>query len=92
MKRFLLLLIGFYRKYVSPYRRACCRFEPTCSRYAFEAIERFGAAKGGYLALRRREIVRAGRDIVVPQTVSLDFGAGSANDGTYLIVEKANAE
>ena len=53
MKRILLWLIRFYRKNVSPRKRPCCRFIPTCSEYALTAIERFGAGYGGWLALRR---------------------------------------
>ncbi|MBQ1352281.1 MAG: membrane protein insertion efficiency factor YidD [Oscillospiraceae bacterium] len=53
MKRVLLALISFYRKQISPLRPPCCRFTPTCSAYAMEAIERYGAWKGGRLALRR---------------------------------------
>ena len=53
MKALLLKLIRFYRSNLSPARPPCCRFIPTCSAYAFTAIERFGAIKGGYLALRR---------------------------------------
>ncbi len=53
MKKLLLALIRFYQKAISPYRPACCRFTPTCSAYAMEAITKYGAAKGGWLALRR---------------------------------------
>lgn len=53
MKTLLLRLIRFYRRKISPNKRACCRFVPTCSEYAMIAIERFGAWKGGWLALRR---------------------------------------
>ena len=53
MKKLLLLLIGFYRRQISPYKRPCCRFIPTCSQYALEAVERFGAVKGGAMALWR---------------------------------------
>lgn len=53
MKRLLLWLIRFYRKYISPCRPPCCRFIPTCSQYALEAVEKYGAVKGGFLALRR---------------------------------------
>lgn len=52
-KRFLLWLVRFYRGAISPLHRPCCRFIPTCSQYAVEAIEKYGAIKGGYLALRR---------------------------------------
>ncbi|HIY17056.1 MAG TPA: membrane protein insertion efficiency factor YidD [Candidatus Intestinimonas stercorigallinarum] len=53
MKRLLLLLIRFYRAHISPARPPCCRFIPTCSAYALEAVEKYGAWKGGWLALRR---------------------------------------
>ena len=53
MKRFLLGAIRFYQKAISPARPACCRFIPTCSQYALEAIEKYGAFKGGWLALKR---------------------------------------
>ena len=53
MKTCLLSLIRFYQRYVSPCFPARCRFTPTCSAYAFKAIEKYGALKGGYLALRR---------------------------------------
>ena len=53
MKQILLACIRFYRKYISPSRPPCCRFIPTCSAYALEAVEKYGAWKGGLLALRR---------------------------------------
>mgnify|MGYP001416331072 CR=1 FL=1 len=62
MKRLLLALIRGYRTYISPSRPPCCRFIPTCSAYAvtainrygaLEAVEKYGAWKGGFLALRR---------------------------------------
>ena len=53
MKAVLLWMIRFYRKVISPARPPCCRFIPTCSAYALEAIEKYGAWKGGFLALRR---------------------------------------
>ncbi len=53
MKRLLLALIRFYREKISPARPPCCRFIPTCSQYALEAVEKYGALKGGFLALRR---------------------------------------
>ena len=52
-KRVLLWLIRFYRIHISPMHQPCCRFIPTCSQYALEAVEKYGAIKGGYLALRR---------------------------------------
>jgi putative membrane protein insertion efficiency factor len=53
MKRFLLAAIRFYRRNISPLRKPCCRFIPTCSEYALEAVEKYGAWKGFWLALRR---------------------------------------
>ena len=53
VKHILLSLIRFYRKYISPARPPCCRFIPTCSAYALEAVEKYGAWKGGRLALLR---------------------------------------
>lgn len=52
-KRLLLFLIWFYQKAISPHFAPCCRFTPTCSAYAKEAILKYGALKGGYLAIRR---------------------------------------
>lgn len=53
MKQLLLALIRFYRTNISPLRPPCCRFIPTCSAYALEAVEKYGALKGGWLALKR---------------------------------------
>ena len=53
MKALLLKLIRLYRSNLSPARPPCCRFIPTCSAYALEAVEKYGAWKGGWLALRR---------------------------------------
>ena len=53
MKRVLLFLIRLYQKYLSPGLPRRCRFSPTCSQYALEAITKYGAVKGGWLALNR---------------------------------------
>ena len=53
MKRILIGLIRGYRKYLSPHKAPCCRFTPTCSQYASEALEKYGALKGGWMALCR---------------------------------------
>ena len=53
MKRLLLALIRGYRTYISPSRPPCCRFIPTCSAYTYEAIERYGAARGIWMGLCR---------------------------------------
>ena len=52
-KKVMLGMIRFYQGAISPYTPAACRFTPTCSAYAKEAIEKYGARKGGYLAMRR---------------------------------------
>lgn len=52
-KKILLILIRFYRRCISPLFPPCCRFYPTCSAYALEAVTKYGAAKGGWLALKR---------------------------------------
>jgi uncharacterized protein len=53
MARLLLMLIAFYRKAISPFTPPSCRFMPTCSAYAEEAVRRYGAGRGGWMALRR---------------------------------------
>lgn len=52
-RRLLGALIGLYQKLVSPTMGVNCRYRPTCSGYARQAVERFGVLKGGWLALRR---------------------------------------
>lgn len=53
MKTLLLALIRIYQRWISPARPPCCRFTPTCSHYALQAIEKYGALKGSWLALKR---------------------------------------
>ena len=53
MKRAMLGMIRFYRKNISPQRAPSCRFIPTCSQYALEAVEKYGTVKGGFLAAKR---------------------------------------
>ena len=53
MKALFLSLIRFYRRNISPLRPPCCRFIPTCSQYALQAVEKYGVLRGGWLALRR---------------------------------------
>ena len=53
MKHLFLALIRFYRKCISPYTPPVCRYTPTCSAYALEAIEKYGAVKGGWMAAKR---------------------------------------
>ncbi|HKJ93727.1 MAG TPA: membrane protein insertion efficiency factor YidD [Longimicrobiales bacterium] len=51
--RVMLALIRLYRRGISPFTPPSCRFTPTCSAYAEEAVGRYGAWRGGWLALRR---------------------------------------
>ena len=53
MVRLLILPIRFYQRFVSPMFPPCCRVTPTCSAYAIEALQKHGALKGSWLALRR---------------------------------------
>ena len=53
MRGVFLFLIRFYQRWISPYLPRRCRFIPTCSQYALEAIEKYGALKGGWLAFKR---------------------------------------
>lgn len=58
MKRVVLALIRFYRWGISPLKPPSCRFYPSCSSYALEAVEKYGATRGGWMAVRR--IARCG--------------------------------
>ena len=49
----MLTLIAFYRSFISPLTPPACRFTPTCSQYAQEAIRKYGPFRGGWLALKR---------------------------------------
>lgn len=53
MKKIFIFIIKLYRKYISPLKAPCCRFYPTCSQYAIEAIQKYGALKGGLMAIKR---------------------------------------
>jgi uncharacterized protein len=53
MKRFMVLFIRGYQLWISPLLPASCRYYPTCSSYAIEAIEKHGALSGSWLAVRR---------------------------------------
>ena len=53
MKKLFLFLIRFYQTAISAYTPAACRYYPTCSSYAYTAISRFGALKGGLMAIMR---------------------------------------
>ena len=74
MKRLFLFLINTYRKYISPHKKPCCRFYPTCSTYGLQAIEEWGAIRGGFLTLWRilrcNPFCRGGIDEVPRRTPS----------------------
>ena len=53
MKRLLMGAIVFYRKFLSPLKPPTCRFMPTCSEYAYIAIEKYGVARGTWMAVKR---------------------------------------
>lgn len=53
MKHLLLALLWLYKRMISPFLGSNCRFYPTCSVYAAQAIDKYGALKGGWLAIKR---------------------------------------
>ena len=53
MKKILIAGIRFYQKFLSPMKRTRCPYIPTCSQYGLEAIQKYGAVKGGWLAFKR---------------------------------------
>ena len=81
MKKLLIGLICFYKNKISPKKKAVCRFRPTCSSYAVEAIERHGALLGSIMAfcriMRCNPLFRGGYD-PVPERFSLRSNVGRA--------------
>lgn len=53
MKRLLIYMIKLYQRFLSPLKRPCCRYYPSCSQYAILAIEKYGALRGSLKALLR---------------------------------------
>ncbi len=53
MKKIAIMMIKGYRLFISPLKPPTCRFVPTCSEYALQAIEKYGIIRGGILAVRR---------------------------------------
>ena len=53
MKKVVINCIKFYRKFISPLKKPSCRFYPTCSQYTLEAVEKYGALKGGFMGIKR---------------------------------------
>lgn len=82
--RTMLAVIGGYRNYLSPALPPSCRYTPSCSAYAAEAVGRYGALRGGWLALRRvlrcHPFHRGGHD-PVPDLVGQGVIGGSAGAG-----------
>ncbi|MFZ3063569.1 MAG: membrane protein insertion efficiency factor YidD [Actinomycetota bacterium] len=68
MKRVIVFLLKLYQQFISPLLRPACRFVPSCSRYAIEAVERHGALRGAGMAAKRilrcRPFSRGGYDPV----------------------------
>lgn len=50
---FMVYLIKFYQKFLSPLKGPTCRFQPTCSQYSIDALKKYGILKGMYLSIRR---------------------------------------
>lgn len=53
MKQIVIALIRFYQRFISPLLPSACRFQPTCSQYTLEAVQKYGAIKGTWLGIRR---------------------------------------
>lgn len=53
MKFLALKLLRFYKRFISPLLPSACRFEPTCSVYMYQAIEKYGVLKGGWMGVKR---------------------------------------
>ncbi len=79
MKRACISAIRFYQKHLSPLKASCCRFVPTCSEYAAQAIERYGAVRGMSLAAKRlarcQPLCEGGYD-PVPETPDMTIKKG----------------
>jgi putative membrane protein insertion efficiency factor len=79
MKRILVALLRAYKWALSPLLPAACRYVPTCSEYAWEAVERYGALRGGIMAawrvLRCHPLAKGGYDPVCRERASIDDAA-----------------
>lgn len=53
MRKLLIYFLRFYQLALSPYLGSSCRYSPTCSQYALEALDKYGAARGSWLAVKR---------------------------------------
>ncbi len=83
MRGLILALIRFYQRFVSPLKPPTCRFHPTCSHYAYQAVARHGALWGSYLAIRRvlrcHPLNPGGYDPVPERPPRLFFHPGKGN-------------
>jgi putative membrane protein insertion efficiency factor len=81
MKSLALGLLRLYKRWISPAFPAACRYVPTCSEYAIEAVERYGVVRGGLMAgwriLRCHPLAKGGLDAVVKDRT----GCGVSRDG-----------
>ncbi|HOA17153.1 MAG TPA: membrane protein insertion efficiency factor YidD [Fervidobacterium sp.] len=77
MRKVILAIIRFYQKFISPLKPPTCRFEPTCSTYTYQAVEKFGIFKGlllGFWRILRCNPLSEGGYDPVPQTFHLFHG------------------
>ncbi|PQA83498.1 membrane protein insertion efficiency factor YidD [Limnohabitans sp. TS-CS-82] len=85
MQMFLIRCVRAYRLFLSPWLGSACRFEPTCSVYALEALSQHGAAHGSYLTLRRlgrcHPWCAGGQDPVPPTQLAFLTSSTSSNSG-----------
>jgi putative membrane protein insertion efficiency factor len=84
MKQIVLLLLRGYKWLLSPLLLPSCRYVPTCSEYAMEAVERYGAIRGGFMAawrvLRCHPFVKGGFDPVVKATTPVSPQPSSSTE------------
>ena len=85
IRRLILLFIRFYQYIISPHLPSCCRYMPTCSAYAYEAVEKFGPFWGLFLAVKRllrcHPFHRGGYD-PVPDDLGVNFGKFIMSDNS----------
>ncbi|PUE27786.1 membrane protein insertion efficiency factor YidD [Limnohabitans sp. JirII-29] len=88
MQAFLIRCVQTYRLFLSPWLGSVCRFEPTCSAYALEALQRHGAQHGAYMTLRRlarcHPWCAGGHDPVPPKQALFTTPLTSSNSGRNL--------
>ena len=86
MKRVLLALVRFYRRAISPFRPPCCRYTPTCSQYALEAIEKYGALKAaGWLSAGSCAVIPSTKAVMTPFPDSKEYRRKDKNVHHWLL-------